>query len=194
MCLVAQSRLTLWPHGFWPARLLCPWDSPGMNTGVGCHSLLQGIFLTQGLNPSLLGFLKWQAGSLPLVPPGKVSCMKRTRNNSKELWKFTNRAWGDWHSRKKEQCDQGPWGRCWGRIVSRDVLIAWVPSENGMRMTTWCLKPVLASLGLEVRQESSVGGVMHLTYISVWSHDFHGDTGIMRWTATVLVRNTKMLN
>ena len=34
--------------------LLCPWDSPGKNTGVGCHSLLQGIFPTQGLNPGLL--------------------------------------------------------------------------------------------------------------------------------------------
>ena len=31
-------------------RLLCPWDSPGKNTGVGCHALLQGIFPTQGLN------------------------------------------------------------------------------------------------------------------------------------------------
>ena len=30
--------------------LLCPWDSPGKNTGVGCHALLQGIFPTQGLN------------------------------------------------------------------------------------------------------------------------------------------------
>ena len=35
------------------ARLLCPWDSPGKNTGVGCHALLQGIFPTQGLNPGL---------------------------------------------------------------------------------------------------------------------------------------------
>ena len=33
---------TLWPHGLYPARL-CPWDSPGKNTGVGCHFLLQGI-------------------------------------------------------------------------------------------------------------------------------------------------------
>ena len=30
------------PHGPQPARLLCPWDSPGQNAGVGCHSLLQG--------------------------------------------------------------------------------------------------------------------------------------------------------
>ena len=37
-----------------PTRLLCPWASPGKNTGVGCHSLLQGIFPTQGSNPGLL--------------------------------------------------------------------------------------------------------------------------------------------
>ena len=35
-------------------RLLCPWDFPGKNTGVGCHALLQGIFPTQGSNPCLL--------------------------------------------------------------------------------------------------------------------------------------------
>ena len=49
--LVAHSQ---WPHGLQPTRLLCPWNSSGKNTGVGCYSLLQGIFLTQGLNPSLL--------------------------------------------------------------------------------------------------------------------------------------------
>ena len=36
------------------ARILCPWDSPGKNIGVGCHSLPQGIFPTQGSNPGLL--------------------------------------------------------------------------------------------------------------------------------------------
>ena len=45
---------SLWPHGLQPARLLCVWDSPGKNTGVGCHFLLQGIFLTQGSSPRLL--------------------------------------------------------------------------------------------------------------------------------------------
>ena len=44
---------SLWPHGLQPTRLLRPWDSPGKNTGVGCHFLPQGIFLTQGLNPGL---------------------------------------------------------------------------------------------------------------------------------------------
>ena len=48
-------------------------DSPGKNTGVGCHALLQGIFPTQGSGPSLSCLLLWQAGSLPLVPPGKPS-------------------------------------------------------------------------------------------------------------------------
>ena len=46
-------------------------DSPGKNTEVGCHLLLQGIFPTQGSNPRLLCLLHWQEGSLPLVPPGK---------------------------------------------------------------------------------------------------------------------------
>ena len=45
---------SLRPHELWPVRLLCPWASPGKNTGVDCHSLLQRIFLTQGLNPGLL--------------------------------------------------------------------------------------------------------------------------------------------
>ena len=52
--LVAQSCLTLRPHGLWPARVLCPWDSPGKNAGVDCHALLQGIFPPQGLNLGLL--------------------------------------------------------------------------------------------------------------------------------------------
>ena len=37
-----------------PVRLPSPWDSPGKNTGVGCHALLQGIFPTQGSNPCLM--------------------------------------------------------------------------------------------------------------------------------------------
>ena len=44
-------------------RDLGPWDSPGRNTGVGCHFLLQGIFLTQGSN---LGLLHWEASSSSL--------------------------------------------------------------------------------------------------------------------------------
>ena len=46
-----------------PWRLICPRDSPGKNTRVSFHFLLQEIFPTQGLNPHLLN---WQVDSLPL--------------------------------------------------------------------------------------------------------------------------------
>ena len=60
-CLVTMLVLdSLATHGLWPTRLLCPWGFPGKNTGVGCPFLLRGIFLTQGLNPSIL---HWQADS-----------------------------------------------------------------------------------------------------------------------------------
>ena len=69
---------SLRPHGLQPTRLLCPWDSPGKNTGVGCQLFLQGIFPTQGLNPRLL---QCQADSLSSEPPGKphtyVSIIKK---------------------------------------------------------------------------------------------------------------------
>ena len=52
-----------------PTRLLCPWNFPSKNTGVGCHVLLQGIFPTQGLSPQLL---HWQ-DSLPLCHLGNPS-------------------------------------------------------------------------------------------------------------------------
>ena len=70
--LAAQSCLTLCdpmdcslPGS---SRLPCPWDFPGKNSGVHCHSLLQGIFPTQGSNP---GLLHWQVDALPSEPPGK---------------------------------------------------------------------------------------------------------------------------
>ena len=53
----------LHPHELQPAKLLYPWDSPGKNTGVGCHFLPQRIFPTQGSN---LPLLHWQADSLSL--------------------------------------------------------------------------------------------------------------------------------
>ena len=61
MCSVLSDFLR--PHELYPARLLCPWNFPDKNTGVGWHFLLQGIFPSQGSNPCLL---HWQADSLPL--------------------------------------------------------------------------------------------------------------------------------
>ena len=52
--------VTLWPRGRGPARLLCPWDSPDKNTGVGSRALLQWIFPTQGLSLCLLHLLYYR--------------------------------------------------------------------------------------------------------------------------------------
>ena len=54
-CCASHSVVSnsLWPQVLEPTRLLCLWNSPGQTTGVGCHSLLQGIFLTQGWNVGL---------------------------------------------------------------------------------------------------------------------------------------------
>ena len=90
-CIAFVISDSLWLHGLRPTRLLCSWDSPGKDTGVGCHFLLQGIFLTRGSNLRLLCLLHWQAGSLPLgslrnphtepqkTPKPKQSGEKRTK-------------------------------------------------------------------------------------------------------------------
>ena len=55
LCLVTQSFPTLFdPTGYSPSGSSVHGDSPGKNTRVGCHALLQGIFQTQGLNLDLL--------------------------------------------------------------------------------------------------------------------------------------------
>ena len=93
---LTKSCPTLW--GPMDCSLLCPWNSPGTNTGVGCHFLLQGTFPTQGLNPRLLC---WQADSLPLSHRGSYFIRIKVRQHwfLKSLWKpLTNTslsmAWG----------------------------------------------------------------------------------------------------
>ena len=56
-------------------RLLCPWDSPGKNTGVGCHAVLQGIFPTQGSNPQLLQLLHCRQILYPLSHLGSLALL-----------------------------------------------------------------------------------------------------------------------
>ena len=73
------------PFGLEPTRLLCSWDSPGKNTGVGCHFLLQGkSSQSRDLTHISCCLLPWQVDSLLLshlginshlytfpFPPGK---------------------------------------------------------------------------------------------------------------------------
>ena len=62
--LVAQSWLTLYNP------IVCPWNSPGKNTGLDCHFLLQGIFPTHGLNLGLLHWRQSLSSELPAKPWG----------------------------------------------------------------------------------------------------------------------------
>ena len=75
MCVLSHSVVSesLQSPGLQTARLLCPWNFPGKNTTVGCHFLLQGIFLTQGLDLCLLSLLHRQVDSLLLSHLGSYS-------------------------------------------------------------------------------------------------------------------------
>ena len=70
--------ILLRPQGLQLTRILCPWDFPGKNTGVCCHLLLQGLFLTQRLNPWLL---HWQADFFTIDPPGQPSGILLSHEN-----------------------------------------------------------------------------------------------------------------
>ena len=89
------------------ARLLCPWNSPGKNTGVCCHFLLQGIFLTQGSNLSSCtvgrSFTIWAMREVPLKlypsvsPPTKL---KFAAPHSSHVVHF----YISWHNSCRGQC------------------------------------------------------------------------------------------
>ena len=80
LCACSVMANSLQPQ---PTRLLCPWNFPGKNGGMGCHFLLQGVFLTQGLSPILLLLLYCQEDSLPLSHPGSpyTSIYTKNKNN-----------------------------------------------------------------------------------------------------------------
>ena len=86
-----QSCLTLCdPHGLQSARLLCPWDFPGKNTGAGCHILLQGSTPPRDRTLYLLHLLHWQNGSLPVETPGsffnfKIYKLKQSSWNQRAI-------------------------------------------------------------------------------------------------------------
>ena len=93
-CLCALSCVQLfatpWTGG--PSRLLCPWNSPGKNTGVGYHFLLQRIFPTQRSNLRLLCLLHWQADSLKRLRKVKWQTQyhkpsTHRLNTNLDLWK-----------------------------------------------------------------------------------------------------------
>ena len=91
-----QLCLTLWdPMDGSPPGSSVHGDPPGKNTGVGFHALLQGIFLTQGLNPCLLCLLHWQVGSFPLALHGNLmeyNLLKKEKEKAESLC-YTTDCW-----------------------------------------------------------------------------------------------------
>ena len=108
----------LQPHGLQPDRLLCPWDSLGKNTGVGCHSLLQGIFPTQESNPGLphcrqiLYQLNYKRSPRPYLKPEEgngnplhYSCLGTPMG--REDWQAIVHGLPEWLSCKESACNAG---------------------------------------------------------------------------------------
>ena len=85
LCMCVKSLQSVWLFvTLWTVAHLLgssgTGDSPGKNTRVSCHTILQEIFPTQWSNLHLLCLLHWQAGSLPLVPPGKPYTCNRIQS------------------------------------------------------------------------------------------------------------------
>ena len=78
------------PHGLQPTRPPRPWESPGKNTGVGGHALLQGIFTAQGSNPRLLCWFfttsAWEAGIPTTLYASLAAQMVRRLPAMPETW------------------------------------------------------------------------------------------------------------
>ena len=110
VCLVTSTVSdSLWPYGLEPTRLLCPWYSPGRNTGVGCHDLLQGIIPAQGSNPRLTSPALAVGFSLPLAPLGEPNPMyKIDKIAVLKIWMAWSRV-GQGNFPGSNSSSGGPW-------------------------------------------------------------------------------------
>ena len=84
--LVTQWCLTLWLHRLLAYQGFVHWDSPGKNTGIGCHFLFQGIFLTQGSN---LILLRCRQILYNLSHPGSPLLRSSSVQSLSHVWLFT---------------------------------------------------------------------------------------------------------
>ena len=96
-CQVASVMSdSVWPHGLQPTRLLCPWNSPGKNTGVGCHFLLHsGILLRhkKGWNNAICSYMvgprdyhsKWSKSDRERQMPYDITYMWNLKYEMNEL-------------------------------------------------------------------------------------------------------------
>ena len=135
-------------HGLWPLRPLCPWDSPGKNTGMGCHALLQGILPTQGSNPGLLHsrqifftvWASWEAHNKTLA---FLSEKAMTPHSSTLAWKIP---WTEGPGRLQSMGSLGV-GQDWATSLSLFTFMHWrrkwqptpvfLPGESRGRRAWW---------------------------------------------------------
>ena len=138
---------SLQPHGLHPTRLLCPWDFPGKSTGVGCHCLLQGIFLTQGSNVILphckqtLYHLSHQGSPYQLGDPHLKTLLEASPVN---LLRFYGIEFVTWQPNMLGRIGKTVWAfstcahcrheECLG-AVSKDK------EEDGKQLTVSCKRP-----------------------------------------------------
>ena len=96
---------SFWLYRLKPARLLCPWDSLGKDTGVGCCTLLQGIFPTQGSNPCLhrllhcrrfLYHLATKEAPVALNHTNLLSYSSESHKSKINLTELKSRYWQGW--------------------------------------------------------------------------------------------------
>ena len=94
-CICVLSSLVI-PYSLWPTKFLCPQDSLGKKTWVGCHFLLQGLFPIQGSN---LCLPHWQADSLPFCHLGSpIMWMVETKRQLNDIVKVLEK------KKRKENC------------------------------------------------------------------------------------------
>ena len=144
-CVVLSSLscvLLFRPQGLSPTRLLCLWDFPGKNTRVGCYFLLQGIFLTQGLDPGVEPRDRTQVSCIAgrfftAEPSGKPKALYFSEPVTKGqiLCDATYKNYLEYQiyrTRKWDSCYQGLRGREIGQLVF-----------NGYRISVWDDEKVL---------------------------------------------------
>ena len=149
------------------------------NTGVGCQTLLQWLFLTQGSNPHLLHLLHWQMGSLPLAPPNLK--WKPTWNihlgTYNRYFLYTkavqNRLW--------DSVGESEGGMFWENSIETSILsrVKQTTSPDWMHETSaqgWCTGKTQGD-GMGRRQEGRSGWGIHvnpwLIHVNVWQNHYN---------------------
>ena len=166
-CSVVSDSLR--PQGLQLARLLCPWGFPGKNTGVGCHFLHQGIFLTQRSNPYHLSFPHWQVDSLPLALPGKPNNFLLWASLVAQLVKNPPAMRETW---VRSLSQEDPLKE---KMATHSSILAWE--------TPWTEEP--GRLKHTGSQESDMGTSLAVQWLRLWASTGGGTGSILSWGAKI---------